>query len=141
MVKLRVINGRPHRTVYGRAPRNFRTWLEVGGPVLLGTFHRRGVGPARLPDRGLWAAAIYVVRQRVGKFPRTSTRLAERFGRPLICLVNEPEEMLFALKGAAATTAAIAMTCDRDRVCARTEEFGISRSAAGGSPFTIIIWR
>jgi predicted LPLAT superfamily acyltransferase len=123
MVKLRVINGRPHRTVYGPGSEDFRTWLEGGGPVLLGTFH---VGVSDLLGcqiGGYESQQVYLVRQRVGNSHDTD-KLAERFGGRLHFLwVNEPGEMIFALKEAAATPAAIALQCDRVEFAARTEEF------------------
>ena len=123
MVKLRVINGRPHRTVYGPGSEDFRTWLEGGGPVLLGTLH---VGVSDLLGcqiGGYESQQVYLVRQRVGNSHDTD-KLAERFGGRLHFLwVNEPEEMIFSLKEAAATPAAIALQCDRVEFAARTEEF------------------
>jgi predicted LPLAT superfamily acyltransferase len=123
MVKLRVINGRSHRTDFGPGSGDFRTWLEGGGPVLLGSFH---VGVSDLLGcqiGGYGSQEIYVVRQRVGNSHDTD-KLAERFGGRLHFLwVNEPEEMIFALKEAAATPAAIALQCDRTEFAARTEEF------------------
>jgi len=136
MVKLRVINGRPHRTVYGPGTGDFRAWLEGGGPMLLGTFH---VGVSDLQGcqiGGYHAQHIYVVRHRVGNSHDTD-KLAERFGGRLHFLwVNEPEEMIFALKEAAATPAAIAMQCDRVEFAARTEEFDFL-GARRRFPFTI----
>jgi predicted LPLAT superfamily acyltransferase len=123
MAKLRVINGRPYRTVYGPGSGDFRTWLEHGGPVLLGTFH---VGVSDLLGcqiGGFELKEVYVVRQRVGN-SHDIDKLAEQFGGRLhFVWVNEPYEMIFALKEAAATTAAIAMQCDRMEFAARTEEF------------------
>jgi predicted LPLAT superfamily acyltransferase len=123
MVKLRVINGRQHQTVYGPGTGDFRAWIDGGGPVLLGTFH---VGVSDLLGcqiGGFESREIYVVRQRVGNSHDTD-KLAERFGGRLHFIwVNEPEEMILALKEAAATPAAIAMQCDRIEHAARTEEF------------------
>jgi len=136
MVKLRVINGRPHRTVYGPGGEDFRTWLEGGGPVLLGTFH---VGVSDLLGcqiGGYESQQIFVVRQRVGN-SHDVDKLAERFGGRLhFVWVNEPEEMIFALKEAAATPAAIALQCDRIEFAARTEEFEFL-GAPRRFPFTI----
>lgn len=136
MVKLRVINGRPHRTVYGPGAEDFRAWLEGGGPVLLGTFH---VGVSDLQGcqiGGYHEQHIYVVRQRVGNSHNVD-KLAQRFGGRLHFLwANEPEEMLFALKEAAATAAAIALQCDRTEFAARTEEFEFL-GARRRFPFTI----
>ena len=136
MVKLRVINGRPHHTVFGPGAADCRTWLEGGGPVLLGTFH---VGVSDLLGcliGGYPAHQVYVVRQRVGNSYDTD-KLAERFGGRLHFLwVNEPEEMIFALKEAAATPAAIALQCDRIEFAARIEEFEFL-GARRRFPFTI----
>ena len=136
MAKLRVINGRPHHTEYGPGAADFRAWLEGGGPMLLGTFH---VGVSDLLGcqiGGYGLQEIYVVRQRVGK-SNDIDKLAERFsGRLHFLWANEPEEMIFALKEAAATTAAIALQCDRPEFAARTEEFEFL-DARRRFPFTI----
>ena len=136
MTKLRVINGRPHRTVYAPGSDDFRAWLEGGGPVLLGTFHF-GVSDLQGCQIGSYDnLEVYVVRQRVGNSHDTD-KLAERFGGRLHFLwVNEPGEMLFALKDAAATPAAIAMQCDRVEFAARTEAFEFL-GARRLFPFTI----
>lgn len=136
MVKLRVINGRPHRTVYGPGAEDFRSWLEGGGPVLLGTCH---VGVSDLLGCEISAHGsqqVYVLRQRVGN-SHDIEKLAERFGGRLhFVWVNEPEEMIFALKEAASAPAAIAMQCDRIEFAARTEEFEFL-GARRRFPFTI----
>ena len=136
MVKLRVINGRPHRTIYAPGAEDCEAWIAAGGPVLLGTFH---VGVSDLQGCQIGAYGlqqIYVVRQRVGNSHDTD-KLAERFGARLHFLwVNDPEEMIFALKEAAATPAAIALQCDRVEFAARTEEFEFL-GARRRFPFTI----
>jgi len=66
---------------------------------------------------------VYLVRQRVGNSHDTE-RLAARFGDWLRFIwVNDPGEMLFALKTAAATGDAIALQCDRVEFATRTEAF------------------
>jgi predicted LPLAT superfamily acyltransferase len=66
---------------------------------------------------------VYLVRQRVGNSHDTE-RLAARFGDWLRFIwVNDPGEMLFALKAAAATGDAIALQCDRVEFTTRTEAF------------------
>ncbi len=121
MVKLRVVNGRPHRTVYAPGAGDFQAWLEGGGPVLLGTFH---VGVSDLQGcqiAGYRQHEIYVVRKRVANSHDTD-KLAERFGGRLhFVWVNDPAELIFALTGAAATPGAIALQCDRVEFSARTE--------------------
>ena len=123
MIKLRVLNGRPHRTVYAPGADDFRTWLEGGGPALLGTFH---VGVSDLLGCQIGGYAdreVYVVRRRVANSHDTE-KLVERYGGRLHFLwVNQPDEMVIALKEAAATTAAIALQCDRVEFAARTGTF------------------
>lgn len=136
MIKLRVTNGRPHRTVYAPGADDFRAWLEGGGPVLLGTFH---VGVSDLQGcqiGGYEQHQVYVVRQRVGNSHDTD-KLAERFGARLhFVWVNNPDEILFALKDAAATPGAIALQCDRAEFASRTETFAFL-GARRQFPFTI----
>ncbi len=136
LTKLRVLNGRPHRTVYAPGADDFRAWLERGGPALLGTFHL-GVSDLQGCQIGAYDHLhVYVVRQRVGNSYDTD-KLAERFGGRLHFLwVNEPGELLFALKDAAATPAAIALQCDRVEFAARTEAFEFL-GARRLFPFTI----
>ncbi len=123
LTKLRVINGRPHRTVYAPGTGDFRAWMEGGGPVLLGTFHFGVSDLQGCQIGGQDKQRVYVVRQRVGNSYDTD-KLAERFGGRLQFLwINEPGELIFALKDAAATPAAIALQCDRVEFAARTEAF------------------
>ncbi len=136
MTKLRVINGRPHRTVYAPGADDFRAWLEGGGPVLLGTFHFGVSDLQGCQIGGYHDQHVYVVRQRVGNSHDTDA-LAARFGGRLhFVWVNEPGELLFALKDAAATPAAIALQCDRVEFAARTEAFEFL-GARRLFPFTI----
>jgi predicted LPLAT superfamily acyltransferase len=136
MTKLRVINGRPHRTVYAPGSDDFRAWLERGGPVLLGTFHFGVSDLQGCQIGGYGHQDVYVVRLRVGNSHDTDA-LSARFGSRLkFVWINEPSELLFALKNAAATSAAIAMQCDRVEFSARTEAFEFL-GARRLFPFTI----
>lgn len=136
MLKLRVTNGRQHRTLYAPGADDFRHWLEHGGPALLGTFH---IGVSDLLGCQISDYAdrhIYVVRQRVGNSHDTD-KLAEHFGDRLhFVWINNPDEMLFALKEAAATPAAIALQCDRAEFSSRTETFEFL-GARRRFPFTL----
>lgn len=136
MIKLRVVNGRPHRTVYAPGSDDFRAWMEGGGPVLLGTFH---VGVSDLQGcqlGGYHHHHVYLVRRRVAN-SHDMEKLAELFGRHLhFVWVNDPGDMLFALKDAAATSGAIALQCDRVEFSARTESFEFL-GARRQFPFTI----
>jgi predicted LPLAT superfamily acyltransferase len=149
MLKLRLANGRSIPCDFAPSGQAFRDWLATGGPVLLGTMHigvsdmlgfQLGgqVNPARTPqpsDPGFPPGnlecgvrtgekrRVYLVRQRVGNSHDTE-RLAARFGDWLrFVWVNDPGEMLFALKAAAATGDAIALQCDRVEFATRTEAF------------------
>lgn len=136
MTRLRVINGRAHRTVFAPGSEDFRAWLESGTPALLGTFH---VGVTEL--QGCQIAMelhhpMHVVRLRVGNSHDTE-KLEELFGDRLhFVWINEPAEMLFALKDAAATRGSIALQCDRPDYSARSEAFEFL-GARRIFPFTI----
>ncbi|MDR1010828.1 MAG: hypothetical protein LBM04_06830 [Opitutaceae bacterium] len=127
MTKLRVLNGRPHKTVYAPGAHDAREWFENGGPVFLGTFHVGnsdlqgfqigGDGHARVHRK------TYIVRERVGNSHDTE-KFAEKYGDRLgFIWVNDPREMIYALKDAASTDAAIALQCDRVEHSARTAAF------------------
>jgi len=123
MLKLRIANGLHIPCVYAEGAEDFRRWLESGGQVLLGTMHV-GVSDMlgfQLGGRG--AHSVYLVRQQVGNSHDTE-RLERRFGgRVKFIWVSRPQDMLFALKDAAATPHAIAMQCDRPEHSARVEAF------------------
>jgi predicted LPLAT superfamily acyltransferase len=136
MLKLRVIDGLFHRCDYAPDATGFRDWLQGDYPALLGTFH---VGVSDLlgfllGDRE--KRLVHLVRLRVGNSHDTDA-LTARFGAHLkFVWINKPEEMLFALKEAAAAPGAIAMQCDRVEFASRAEPFEFF----GGQrlfPFTI----
>jgi len=115
--------GMPEQRRHAPGTDDFRAWMEGGGPMLLGTFH---FGVSDLQGcliGGQEDHQVYVVRQRVGNSHDTD-KLAERFGGRLhFVWVNEPGELLFALKDAAAQPAAIALQCDRAEFSARAAAF------------------
>jgi len=136
MTRLRVINGRPHRTLYAAGAGDFRAWLEGDAPALLGTFHvgvtdLQGCQIAMYPQH-----TVHVVRLRVGNSHDTDA-LQRLYGERLrFVWINEPSDMLFALKDAAATNGSIAMQCDRPDYSARSEAFEFL-GARRLFPFTI----
>lgn len=136
LLKLRVINGRSHRGDLAPDSIGFREWLPMGYPVLLGTFH---VGPSDLlgfllGDRE--KRPVHLVRHRVGNSHDTD-RLAAQFGDWVrIVWINDPREMLFALKSAAESPGAIALQCDRVEFSSRTQAFEFL-GAQRLFPFTI----
>lgn len=129
MTKLRVLNGRAHKTVYASTPDNADAshWLAHGGAIFLGAFH---VGASDLQGFQISDHThanvhkkTYIVRERVGNSHDTD-KLAEKYGgRIEFIWVNNAGEVIYALKEAAATEAAIALQCDRVGYNARTAEF------------------
>ncbi len=123
LLRLRVINGRPHRCDLAPDSIGFREWLRDDFPVLLGTFH---VGPSDLFGfmlGGREKRHVHLVRLQVGNSHDTE-KLARQFGDWVrIIWINDPREMLFALKDAADAPGAIALQCDRVEYSARTEAF------------------
>jgi hypothetical protein len=123
MLKLRLANGRSIPCDLAPSGQAFRDWLATGGPVLLGTMHVGVSDMLGFQLGGREKRRVYLVRQRVGNSHDTE-RLAARFGDWLrFVWVNDPGEMLFALKAAAATGDAIALQCDRVEFTTRTEAF------------------
>jgi len=123
MDKLRAANGKILPCTYAEGSANCSEWLLGDQPLLLGTFH---VGASDLTGfllGGYMKHPTYLVRQRVGNSHDTE-QLAARFGDRLhFVWVNNPGEIIFALKDAAAGPAAIALQCDRVGYSARTESF------------------
>jgi len=123
MLKLRLANGRSIPCDLAPSGQAFRDWLATGGPVLLGTMHVGVSDMLGFQLGGREKRRVYLVRQRVGNSHDTE-RLAARFGDWLrFVWVNDPGEMLFALKAAAATGDAIALQCDRVEFTTRTAAF------------------
>jgi len=136
MLRLRVADGLPHRCFLGPGAQDLGRWLASERPVLLGTFH---IGNSDLTGFMLAAQEgrrVHIVRMRVGNSEDTDA-LAERLGGLLrFVWVNEPGELLFALKEAGASGETVALSCDRPDRTARSETFEF----LGGPrvfPFTI----
>jgi predicted LPLAT superfamily acyltransferase len=136
MLRLRVAKGLPHRGDLAPDATGFRILLETGQPALMGTFH---VGNSDLTGFILGQQEqrrVYMVRQRVANSHDTEV-LGARFSKWLTFIwVNEPENLLFALKDAIVAGGSVAMKCDRLEFSAKTEAFqflGASRLF----PFTI----
>jgi predicted LPLAT superfamily acyltransferase len=123
MDKLRVANGKSLPCTYGTGSSDCTPWLEGDRPLLLGTFH---VGASDLTGfqlGGYMKHPTYLVRQQVENSHDTEQLAARYRDRLHFVWVNNPEEIIFALKDAAASPAAIAMQCDRVGFSARTESF------------------
>ncbi len=123
MRRLRLANGRHYECEYDDGARAFRTWMDEQTPVLLGTMH---VGASDMLGFQLARRLrnpIYLVRLRVANSHDTDA-LANRLGSSLRFIwVNEPQEMLYALKDALGGPSAVAVQCDRVEQGARTEAF------------------
>lgn len=123
MCKLRAANGNVLPCAYAAGSEACREWLQGDQPLFLGTFH---VGASDLMGfllGGYMKHPVYMVRMRVENSHDTD-QLASRFGgRIRFMWVNDPREIIFALKDAAAGPAAIALQCDRVGYSARTEAF------------------
>lgn len=138
MLKLRVANGRAHRGVCAPGAQDFASWLRADEVALLGTFH---VGDSDLLGfllGGYERRPVYLVRLRVANSHDTE-KLGVLFGQWVrFVWVNEPAEMIFALKDAIANPegAAVAMQCDRADYSSRAEAFAFL-GARRLFPFTI----
>ena len=136
MLKLRVADGLPYRCVLEPEAVDLDGWLAREFPVLFGTFH---VGNSDLTGfmlAGQERRRVHLVRLRVGNSHDTDA-LTSRFGDLLrFVWVNEPAELLFALKEAGASGDAVALQCDRREHSARSESFHFL-GAERVFPFTI----
>jgi predicted LPLAT superfamily acyltransferase len=123
MRRLCLANGRHYECEYDEGADAFRTWMNEQTPMLLGTMHV-GVSDMlgfQLANR--LRNPIYLVRLRVANSHDTDA-LANRLGAALRFIwVNEPQEMLYALKDALASPSAVAVQCDRLEHGARAEAF------------------
>lgn len=136
MLRLRVANGRDHRCVLEPGADDFARWLASERPMLLGTFHIGNSDLTGFMLAGQEHRRVHIVRLRVANAHDTDA-LASRFGDTLrIVWVNEPGELLFALKEAGAGGDAVALQCDRPDHSARTESFEFL-GARRVFPFTI----
>lgn len=136
MLKLRVARGQKHRGDLANDGGGFHELLRADEPAFMGTFH---VGHSDLLGFLLGPQEkrrVYMVRQRVANSHDTEA-LSARFGRWVNFIwVNEPENLLFALKDAVADGGSVAMKCDRLEFSAKTEAFQFL-GARRVFPFTI----
>jgi predicted LPLAT superfamily acyltransferase len=123
MLRLRVAGGLAHRCDLEPGAADFHAWLASDRPALIGTFH---VGDSDLTGFMLAAQErrrVHLVRLRVGNSHDTDA-MARRFGDLLrFVWVNDPADLLFALKEAGSGRDAIALQCDRADLSARCERF------------------
>jgi predicted LPLAT superfamily acyltransferase len=136
MLRLRVARGHPHRGELAADAVGFKELLASNEPALLGTFH---FGHSDLTGFLLGRQErrrVFMVRQRVGNSHDTEV-LGARFAEWVTFIwVNEPENLLFALKDAVAAGGSVALKCDRLEFSAKTEAFDFL-GARRLFPFTI----
>ena len=136
MLRLRVANGLAHRCILEAGAIDFAGWLASEQPVLIGTFHIGNSDLTGFMLAGQEGRRVHIVRLRVGNSHDTDA-LAARFGGLVnFVWVNEPGELLFALKEAGASGTAVALQCDRPDHSARSETFDFL-GAPRVFPFTI----
>jgi len=113
LLRLRLGNGAPPQG--SLAPENsadFESLMQSGEPALFGTFHfgHSDLLGFLLATRG---RRVAMVRLRVGNSADTDM-LERQFGKTVSFLwVNEPENLLFAIKGAIERGDSVALQCDR----------------------------
>jgi len=136
MVKLRTGAGSRMRCVLEPAHADeFNALVDSGRPALFGTFHfgSSDLLGYLLSDRD---QRVSILRLQVENSKDTRL-LGERFGDKVAYLwVNDPRELLFALKGAIEAGRSVALKCDRIDHSARTEAFDFL-GARRLFPFTI----
>ncbi|WP_414662755.1 lysophospholipid acyltransferase family protein [Horticoccus sp. 23ND18S-11] len=136
MLRLRVARGLSHFGELAPDADGFHTLLATGEPALLGTFH---VGHSDLTGFLLGRQEhrrVFMVRQRVGNSHDTEV-LGARFAQWVSFIwVNDPANLLFALKDAIAAGGSVALKCDRLEFSAKTEAFEFL-GARREFPFTI----
>lgn len=136
MLRLRCADGIPPRCEL--APENaaaFEALIASEEPAFFGTFHfgHSDLLGFLLPARG---RRVAMIRLRVGNSPDTEMFARRLGGAVSFIWVNEPDQLLFALKAAVERGDSLAMQCDRADFSAKTEGFrflGATRSF----PFTI----
>jgi predicted LPLAT superfamily acyltransferase len=136
MLKLRVADGRPHRSVVSPAAVDLMRFVTTPEDALLGTFHLGHSDLMGFLFAGHEQRRISMIRLRVGN-SHDIERLARAFGRWVSFVwVNEGENLLFALKDAIAAGGSVALNCDRIEFSSRAEPFRFL-GARRLFPFTI----
>lgn len=136
MLRLRVARGREHRGELAPEASGLRELRESGEPALLGTFHLGHSDLSGFLIGRQERRRVFMVRQRVGNSHDTETLAAAFAPWVTFIWVNEPENLLFALKEAVATGGSVALKCDRLDFSAKTEAFDFL-GAKRQFPFTI----
>jgi predicted LPLAT superfamily acyltransferase len=123
MLRLRVARGQPHRGELAADAPGFRALLANGEPALLGSFH---FGHSDLTGFLLGPQErrrVFMVRQHLENSHDTEILGAQFAEWVSYIWVNEPDNLLFALKDAIAAGGSIALKCDRLGFSAKVEPF------------------
>jgi predicted LPLAT superfamily acyltransferase len=123
VLRLRVAHGVAHRGELAPDATGFHALLKSGEPAFLGTFHfghsdLTGFLLGRQEQR-----PVFMVRQRVGNSHDTEILGAQFAQWVKFIWVNEPENLLFALKDAVAAGGSVALKCDRIDFSAKVDSF------------------
>jgi predicted LPLAT superfamily acyltransferase len=123
MLRLRVADGGDFRgSLAPETGEDFETLMRTGEPALFGTFHfgHSDLMGFLLSTRG---RKVSMVRLRLGNSPELD-RFAQQFaGSVSFIWINDPQNMLFGLKGAIEAGESLALHCDRVEFTAKTETF------------------
>jgi len=135
LLRLRVAAGQIHHCRSLPGGEEFAALMRSGRPALLGSFH---IGDSDLLGffMSQFGRHVYMVRYRLGD-PNFLRQLASQSSAWVTFIwVNEKENLVFALKEAAAAGGSIAMKCDRIGYSAKVETFDFL-GARRSFPFTI----
>ncbi len=136
MLKLRVVNGHVQQTRLAPSARGFVDFMQAGSAALMGSMHLGHSDLLGFLFGPRYRHRMCMVRQRVDN-SHDVDQLLERCGGWLkIVWVNDPANLLFALRDAIASGASVAMKCDRLEYTAKTEPFEFL-GARRLFPFTI----
>jgi predicted LPLAT superfamily acyltransferase len=123
ITKLRAASGRLPRVVLAPGSEHFKEYINSGRHAFLGTFHAGNSDLLGFMLGPVENHRVFMVRQRVGNSHDTD-KLGALFGKWIRFIwVNDPENLLFALKEAVGSGGSIALKCDRLEFSAKTDAF------------------
>jgi predicted LPLAT superfamily acyltransferase len=136
LLRLRVAGGAPAKVALDPATGgDFAALMASGEPALFGTFHfgHSDLLGFLLPREG---RRVAMMRLRVGNSADTDMFARQFAGAVSFIWVNQPEDLLFAMKAALDRGDSLAMQCDRFQFSSKTEAFDFL-GARRMFPFTI----
>ena len=123
ILRLRVARGSVHRGELMADAEGFHAILATGEPALFGTFH---IGHSDLTGFLLGRQEkrrVFMLRQRLGNSHDIAVLGAQFAEWVSFIWVNDPENLLFALKEAIAAGGSVALKCDRLGFSSKMEAF------------------